>query len=116
MVHDGYTVAGQQFVPGLFQRERPVPSHLLKPRRGCAYAVFEITEEQLVCAVYPLRYVLDGLRAKTVPKTETLCFLEFRDMPLQTGNSYALPKAAIVSPMQGNEVIVDAPSNIDFAV
>lgn len=61
------SVSIMKLISSLLRRERMIFSRLLEVRRISLLSSFQVREEQPICSVYPVRYVLDGLRRNFVP-------------------------------------------------
>jgi hypothetical protein len=57
---------------------------------------------------------LNCLRTQAVPEREPLRLLEFGDIVLEPIRAYPEPKTPMVTPMQGYEMVIDCPGNVDF--
>ncbi len=104
------TVATQEFIACLLQRERFIFSDFFKVGRPNSF--FVVLEEQLVRLLNPLANVLYSLRTNRLPELITLANLG--DMSLKFGAVQMLFEHPIVPFMQRNCVVIDHPSSIDL--
>jgi len=114
LTHDADLVSVMELVPSLFQSEGSILFDLLETRWSGFNPALQIPKEELVGPVNTFSNILNRLGAQLIPETETLCFFETGDMEFDLVCADAFAEQSVISPMQGNQMIVDTTGDIDL--
>ena len=109
-------VTTKQFPTSLLEREARILLHFLELWWGSLDTGFQIAEEQFVCTIDALDYILNGLTANHAPEGILGQFLELGDVLHQRKLTQVLTRQLIVATMQRNAVIPDNPRYINLLI
>ena len=105
-------VAVQKLVASLFECIGQIPK--ARPKRGWSLVVFG--KEFLVAKVYALYHVLQCLRRQQAPASKAGSLFQLRQVSHEPELARVLAEHAIVSLVQGNEVIIHTCKGVYISV